>query len=164
MSELKVHNVFRVMASAMALPLVAGLFIACSQDLYQQRTARMNGTLRAFYDHLKADRTSAALVENEKLEALAASLRAEIQQRGPLSANQVDRDWMLLKTAQEAAAENWLTLARYFVLKGRYEEAGGAYRRILNAYSDALYQPYLDQARTGFHNLEILTSGRKPLR
>ena len=103
-------------ASTLSL-LLALLLWGCVQDVYQQRAGTMKTYVRAFYDHLEADRVTAAVLENEQIEALARDMEAGIRRRAHQTAtNQVDRDWMQVKSANETAAENWLALAKYFVL------------------------------------------------
>jgi hypothetical protein len=74
----------------------------------------MKTHIRNFYNHLRSDRVRAALLENERLESIASTIGAEIRQSRPsLADNQVNRNWVLLKTVNQAAAENWLNLGRY---------------------------------------------------
>jgi hypothetical protein len=131
----------------------------CTQDLYQQRTTMMKGHIKGFYDHLGSDRVKAAVLENERLEGLASTVGAEIRQsRQSLADNQVNRDWVLLKTAHEAAAENWLNLGRYFAHHKQYDEARGAYRRVLTTYRDEAFRAYREQANAGIHDLDMMSS------
>lgn len=152
-------------ASGIFIGLLALFSAACAQDLYQQRTALMKTHIRNFYQHLQADHVMSAVVENEKLEGLASTIGAEIRQsRDPFAANRVNRDWVQLKTANQAAADNWLNLGRYFLHHKRYEEARGAYRRVLNTYHDEdYYRPYVEQAQAGLQDVEmILNPSRTP--
>jgi hypothetical protein len=139
--------------------LMAVLCASCAQDLYEQRTASMKTHIRAFYDHLRSDRVTAAVIENEKLEAMASMVGTEIvRSRSPFAANQVNRDWVLVKTAKQAAAENWLNLGRYLTRRQRYDEARGAYRRVLSTYQDEPYRAYADQAKIGLQDLEMIVN------
>ncbi|MGH7231859.1 MAG: hypothetical protein ACREJU_10950 [Nitrospiraceae bacterium] len=133
--------------------------LACAQDLYQQRTDTMKKHISNFYDHLQSDRVRAAILENERLEAMASTVGAEIR-RDPqsLADNRVNRDWILFKTANQAAAENWLSLGRYLAHRKRYDEARGAYRRVLRTYHGEQFRPYLDQANAGLQDLDTIFS------
>jgi DUF1680 family protein len=136
--------------------------LSCVQDRHQQRAETIKGHTAAFYEHLQAGRVTAAIIENERIEALAAQLGQEVLERHHHPAdNEVDRDWMTLTTAREAAAENWLSLARYFVRTKRFEEARGTYKRILTSYSDPVFRRYSDQAQVGLHDLEMILAPAK---
>ena len=138
------------------------LLWGCAQDVYQQRVGTMKTHVRAFYDHLEADRVTAAVLENEQIEAMARDMEAGIRRRPHQTAtNQVDRDWMQVKSANETAAENWLALAKYFVLKKQYEQARGTYQRVLATYNGATYQTYTDRARIGLQDLDMILSPSK---
>ncbi len=136
----------------------------CAKDLYQQRTVLIKDHIRNFYDHLQSDRVRSAIFENERLEALASTIGAEIRQSPQSFAdNQVNRDWVLLKTANQAAAENWLHLGRYLTHRNRYDEALGAYQRVLSTYRDEQYQAYREQAKAGLQDIEtILVPSPRP--
>src|SRR5919204_3327813 len=97
--------------------IAAGLWLmimlSCAQDIQQRRATTIKQHVRAFYDDLAADRVAAAITENEQIEAVASVIGQEILQRRHQPAdNQIDRDWLMLRTAKEAAAENWLALGR----------------------------------------------------
>lgn len=142
--------------------LFALLLWGCAQDVYQQRAGTMKAHVRAFYEHLEADRVTAAVLENEQIEAMARDMEAGIRRRAHQpGTNQVDRDWMQAKAANETAAENWLALAKYFVLKKRYEQARGTYQRVLATYNGAAYQTYTDRARIGLQDVEMILSPSK---
>ena len=131
----------------------------CAHDLYQQRTDMMKEHIQGFYDHLRSNRVRAAVLENERLEALVSTIGAEIRQsRQSHADNQVNRDWVLLKTAREAAAENWLNLGRYFAQRKQYEEARGAYRRVLVTYQDEAFRAYREQAGAGLRDLDMMSN------
>lgn len=143
-------------------PVLALLLWSCAQDVYQQRAGTMKTHVRAFYEHLEADRVNAAVLENEQIEALARDMETGIRRRAHQTAtNQVDRDWLQVKAANETAAENWLALAKYFVLKRQYEQARGTYQRVLATYKSAAYQTYTDRARIGLQDLDMILSPSK---
>src|SRR5207249_9927734 len=94
-------------ASTLSL-LLALLLWGCVQDVYQQRAGTMKTYVRAFYDHVEADRVTAAVLENEQIEALARDMDAGIRRRAHQTATtQAHRDWTQLKSAQQTAAANW---------------------------------------------------------
>jgi len=139
--------------------LVGFLVVGCAHDIHQQRADAIKEHSRAFYEHLRADRVPAAIGENERIEALAIDLGEQIRtRRQQLGANQVDREWAMLRTAKSAAAENWLALARYLTHKERYEQARRTYQRILDTYGDPLYRSYTEQAELGLRDLNILSA------
>src|SRR5436309_14327319 len=99
-------------ASTLSL-LLALLLWGCVQDVYQQRAGTMKTHVRDFYEHLEADRVTAAVLENEQIEAMARDMEAGIRRRAhQLGTNQAERDWMQVKAANETAAKKWLALAK----------------------------------------------------
>lgn len=147
----------RTLVTPIALSMLVILWAGCAKDLYQQRTALINDHIRNFYAYLQSDRVRSAILENERLEALASTIGAEIRQSPQSFAdNQVNRDWVLLKTANQAAAENWLNLGHYLSHRKRYDEARGAYQRVLSSYRDEQYQAYREQAKAGLQNLDTI--------
>jgi hypothetical protein len=154
-----------VQASLLTMITALALLTGCAQDRHQRHAAAVKEHTAAFYDHLGAGHVTAAITENERIEALAAQLGQQILERPRHPAdNQVDRDWMTLTTAREAAAENWLSLARYFVRMKRFDEARGTYQRVLTTYSDRPFRRYRDQAQLGIRDLDLIMdpSGSKP--
>jgi len=145
------------------VPLLAGLLgSGCTRDLYQQRAETMKDHVEAFYKHLRADRVSAAILENEQIEGMAAQMEEGILRRqNQLAASDIDRDWMQVKAARETAAENWLALAKYLVLKKRYDQARGTYQRVLATYAEARYRTYAEQAKAGLRDLDLILAPAK---
>lgn len=148
---------------AMITLLVAGgLLSGCTRDLYQQRADTMKDHVEAFYKDLKADQVPAAILENEQIEAMARQMEEGILRRqNQLAASEIDRDWMQVKVAHETAAENWLALAKYLVIKKRYDQARGTYQRILATYTDVRYRTYADQAKAGLRDLDLIIAPPK---
>ena len=143
--------------------LVAGVSLsACTRDIYQQRADTMKDHVEAFYKDLKADQVSAAVLENEQIEGMARQMEEGILRRqNQLAATDIDRDWMQVKVAHETAAENWLALAKYLVIKKRYDQARGTYQRILATYPDARYRTYADRAKAGLRDLDLIIAPAK---
>jgi tetratricopeptide (TPR) repeat protein len=122
----------------------------------------MKEHVRNFYHLLEKDRVSAAIIENERIEAIASATSADALRQRPVEGSKdVDRNWGLVRTAHQAAAENWISLGRYLAHKKRYDEAQGAYRRVLNTYTDPLYRPYLEQAAAGLQDVELILQPSK---
>ena len=101
------------------LILVSGLFlVSCAHDTYQQRADLVKDHSEAFYTHLKANRVESAIRENEQIEALANEMGETVRKRAsPHGTTPVEREFALMKTANEAAAANWLALGQYFAIK-----------------------------------------------
>lgn len=136
--------------------------IGCSHDPYQERANLMKDHVEAFYSNLKSDRVASAIRDNEQIEAMAGQMGQSIRTRTNQPAmNQVDREGVLYKTASETAVENWLSLARYLVIKKRYDQARATYQRILETYTGPAYRTYTDQATAGLRDVNIVDPPRK---
>ncbi len=153
----------RLSATPRAVMVLAGLLASgCAHDIYQERADAMKDHVKAFYKHLQADQVAGATFENEQIETLAGQIEDAILRRPQQpSASEVDRDWMQAKAARETAAENWLALAKYLVLKKRYDQARGVYQRVLATYTDARSRAYADQARAGLRDLDLIIAPAK---
>lgn len=140
-----------------ALTLAAMLVAGCAHDPYQQRADAIKYHVEAFYSNLKSDRVASAIRDNEQIEAMAGQMGQSIRTRANQPAmNQVDREGVLYKTASETAVENWLSLARYLVIKKRYDQARATYQRILETYTGPAYNTYTDQAMAGLRDVNIV--------
>ncbi len=132
------------------------ILAGCAHDPYQVRTDQIKAHVEAFYAHLKADRVEAAIHENEQIETLASQLgetiRSRTQQPG---VNRMDREWVLVKTAHETAAQNWLALGQYFAIKKRYNRARAAYQRVVDTYTGSTERTYREQAARALRDLDI---------
>ncbi|WP_447978319.1 hypothetical protein [Candidatus Nitrospira bockiana] len=143
--------------------LLASIAAGCGQDRYRERTDAIKAHTKQFYSQLEDGRVEAAVRENQEIEAVAAHIGEDIRRRGhEPGANQIDRDWVQYKAANEAAVQNWLALAQYLAIKKQYERAQATYRRILDHYPQGLDQRYAEQARQGLHALRILEAGPEP--
>ena len=133
------------------------LLLSCSHDPYQERADAIKDHVEAFYSNLKSDRVASAIRDNEQIEAMAGQMGQSIRTRANQPAmNQVDREGVLYKTASETAVENWLALARYLVIKKRYDQARATYQRILETYRGPAYKIYADQAVVGLRDVNIV--------
>lgn len=136
--------------------------ISCTHDPYQQRADVIKDHIVAFYSNLKSDRVASAIRDNEQIEAMAGQMGQSIRARANQPAmNQVDREGVLYKTASETAVENWLALARYLVIKKRYDQARATYQRILETYTGPAYRTYTDQAAAGLRDVNIVDPPKK---
>lgn len=133
------------------------LAFGCAHDSYQQRADIVKDHVEAFYAHLKANRVEAAIHENEQIEAMAAimaeTVRTQAQSKG---ISQVEREFALMQTVNEAAVQNWLALGQYFSIKKQYPQARATYQRILDTYTKPTDRPYRDQARRALKDLDIM--------
>jgi len=131
--------------------------MGCAGNLYEQQTDVIKEHVETFYDHLQARRVDQAVSENEQIEAVA--LRAEENLLGRIGQmEQVEKmqEWKIIKTAKETAAENWLALGRYFTQAQQYDKARGTYQRVIETYQSPLYQTYVERAKTGLLDLELI--------
>ena len=140
------------------LLLFAALWLThCAHDTYQERADLVKNHSEAFYTHLKANRVDAAVRENELIEAMAGQMgdtvRKRAAQQGTASA---EREFALMKTANEAAAANWLALGQYFAIKKQYPQARATYQRVVDTYTNPTDRPYREQAARALRDLEIL--------
>ncbi len=144
--------------------LLALFSSGCAQDRYEQRAEVIKDHVDAFYRNLESDKVASAVLENEQIEALARDMEQGLLQRaGQMDMNQKAQEWSLVKTAHETAADNWLALARYFVVKQQYEEARGTYQRVIETYNGKPDPSYAERARTGLHDLDRIISPSKSL-
>jgi hypothetical protein len=152
----------RVLASSglIAVMLTAGG--GCSHDMHQERAATIKDHVDAFYDHLSHDRVAAAIRENEEIEAMAGRMGATIKRRvNQPGANQVDREWTDLKTANETAAQNWLALGQYLSIKKQYSQARATYQRVVDTYTGEAERTYREQAQRALRDLDMLNAPAK---
>jgi hypothetical protein len=133
------------------------LFASCAHDSYQERANLVKDHAEAFYDHLKANRVEAAVHENEQIEAMAFQMGETVRKRAAQQGTtQVEREFALMKTANEAAVTNWLALGQYFSIKKQYPQARATYQRIIDTYTNPTERPYREQAQRALKDLEIL--------
>jgi hypothetical protein len=150
----RLHN----LAGAVSCMVVGTLlFASCAHDSYQERANLVKDHAEAFYDHLKANRVEAAVHENEQIEAMAFQMGETVRKRAAQQGTtQVEREFALMKTANEAAVTNWLALGQYFSIKKQYPQARATYQRIIDTYTNPTERPYREQAQRALKDLEIL--------
>jgi len=112
----------------------------------------------AFYDHLKANQVEAAVHDNEQIEAIASQIGETVRRRAAREGTtHVEREFALMKTANEAAVTNWLALGQYFSIKKQYPQARATYQRIVDTYTIPPEGPYREQAQRALRDLDILS-------
>jgi hypothetical protein len=138
--------------------MMAGLLLTnCAHDIYQERADRVKDHAESFYSHLKANRVESAIRENEQIEAMASQMGDTVKKRAARQGSApVEREFALMKTANEAAATNWLALGQYFAIKKQYPQARATYRRVIDTYMNPTEQPYREQAQRALNDLDIL--------
>ena len=148
-----------LLASFRSLLVIACCLILanCAHDTYQERANLIKNHAEAFYDNLKSNRVESAIRNNEQIEAMASEMgntvRKRASQQGTTS---VEREFALMKTANEAAAANWLALGQYFAIKKQYAQARATYQRVLNTYNNPTDRPYRERATRALEDLNIL--------
>lgn len=139
------------------LPLLASLLSNCAHDSYDRRADMIKDHVESFYSHLKANRVEAAVHENERIEAMADEMadtvRRQAQRQGT---SPVEREFALMKTARETAAQNWMALGQYFAIKRQPGKARASYQRVVDTYTDPTERLYREQAVRAIEDLNIL--------
>jgi tetratricopeptide (TPR) repeat protein len=133
------------------------LLVYCAHDTYQERANLVKDHVEAFYTHLKANRVDSAIRENEQIEAMAGEMGQTVRRRaGQQGTTQVEREFALMKTANEAAAANWLALGQYLAIKKQYPQARATYQRVINTYTNPTDRSYREQALRALQDLDIV--------
>jgi hypothetical protein len=138
--------------------VACGLILAsCAHDTYQERPNLIKNHTGAFYDNLKANRVESAIRDNEQIEAMASEMGDTVRRRaGQQGTTTVEREFALMKTANEAAATNWLALGQYFAIKRQYPQARATYRRVIDTYTNPTDRPHREQALRALKDLDML--------
>ena len=137
---------------------VVMLAAGCAHDTYQQRANSVKEHVDGFYSSLKANRVEAAVHENEQIEAMADQMAATVRKRAQLQGTtQVEREFALMKTARETAAQNWIALGQYFAIKKQPERARATYQRVIDTYTNPTERTYREQAARALKDLDILS-------
>lgn len=144
------------------IPCVIALFLlivsGCAQDSYERRADIIKTHVGDFYGHLKANRVSAAVHENEQIEIMADHMAETVLKQGQgQGTTQVEREFALMKTARETAAQNWIALGQYFAIKQQPEKARASYQRVIDTYTDPTERVYQEQAARALNDLEIIS-------
>ena len=150
------RHVFYRTAGVIALFML--IMSGCAADPYQRRADVMKDHVETFYTHLKANRVTAAVHENEQIEAMADQMAGTVRKQGQLQGtSQVEREFALMKTARGTAAQNWIALGQYFAIKQQPERARASYQRVVDTYTDPTERTYQEQAARALKDLEILS-------
>jgi hypothetical protein len=137
---------------------VVMLAAGCAHDTYQQRANSVKEHVDGFYSSLKANRVEAAVHENEQIEAMADQMAATVRKRVQLQGTtQAEREFALMKTARETAAQNWIALGQYFAIKKQPERARATYQRVIDTYTNPTERTYREQAARALKDLDILS-------
>ncbi|MGE0644975.1 MAG: hypothetical protein AB7P24_15020 [Nitrospira sp.] len=130
----------------------------CAQDSYERRADIIKTHVGDFYDHLKANRVSAAVHENEQIEAMADQMAETVLKRAQRQGTtQVEREFALMKTARETAMQNWIALGQYFSIRQQPAMARASYQRVIATYTDQTERVYREQAMRALNDLEIVS-------
>jgi hypothetical protein len=86
--------------------LIGSLLLThCAHDTYQERANLIKNHADAFYDNLKSNRVESAIRNNEQIEVMASQMGNTVKKRaGQQGTTSVEREFALMKTANEAAA------------------------------------------------------------
>lgn len=148
--------------TACVIALFVLIMSGCAPDPYQRRADVIKTHVEGFYGHLKANRVGAAVHENEQIEVMADQMAETVRKRGQVQGTtQVEREFALMKTARETAAQNWIALGQYFAIKEQPERARASYQRVIDTYTDSAERGYREQAVRALKDLEIV-SGPDP--
>ena len=133
------------------------MLASCAHDTYQERANLIKDHTGAFYDNLKANRVESAIRDNEQIEAMASEMGNTVRKRGAQQGSTtVEREFALMKTANETAATNWLALGQYFAIKRQYPQARATYRRVIDTYTNPSDRPYREQALRALRDVDMI--------
>lgn len=141
--------------------LLAGILSlhGCAGNRYEQKAETIKEYVNSFYENLEARKVEEAVYANQQIETVALESEAYLLRRvGQMSHAERTREWKVIKSARETAAENWLSLARYFLQVGEYERARLTYKRLIESYSDPAYETYVTRATTGLRDVDLFLS------
>ena len=141
---------------SMVLVACSLILASCAHDTYQERANLIKDHADAFYDDLKANRVESAIRDNEQIEAMASQMGDTVRKRASQQGTTTVREFALMKTANEAAATNWLALGQYFAIKRQYPQARATYRRLIDTYTNPTDRPYREQALRALKDLDML--------
>jgi hypothetical protein len=144
--------------SLAALLFITLLAANCAHDTYQKRADILKDHVEGFYSNLKVNRVEAAVHENEAIESMANQMADTVRKRAKLQGTtQVEREFALMQTARETAAQNWIALGQYFAIKKQPERARITYQRIIDTYTNPAERPYREQAARALKDIDLLS-------
>ncbi len=141
------------------LALLTLIVSSCAHDTYQQRADAMKNHVETFYTYLETNQVEAAIHENQQIEAMADQMAETVLKRAQLlGTSQVEREFALMKTARETAAQNWIALGQYFAIKQQTDKARASYQRVVDAYTNPPERTYREQAARALKDLDIVST------
>jgi hypothetical protein len=146
-----------------ALALLLVTLSGCAHNTYERRADIIKDHVEAFYSYLKANQVEAAVHENHRIEAMADDMADRIKKQAQLQGTSlVTREFALMMTARETAAQNWIALGQYFAIRQQPERSRATYQRVVDTYTNPAESRYREQAARAINDLEILSpaSGR----
>lgn len=153
----------QIVSGVYTLALLVATLSSCTHDVYGQRAAIIEDHVEAFYSYLKSNQVEAAIHENHRIEAMADEMAETVKQQAQLhGTSHVEREFALMKTARETAAQNWIALGQYFAIKQQPEKARASYQRVVDTYTNPAELRYREQAARAIEDLKITApaSGR----
>ena len=140
------------------LACLAVTFSGCAHDTYQHRADIIKDHVEAFYSHLKANRVGAAVHENQQIEAMADEMAETVRKRAQLQGtSHAEREFALMKTARETAAQNWIALGQYFAISRQTDQARATFQRVVETYTNPTERTYREQAARALKDLTIVS-------
>jgi hypothetical protein len=137
--------------------LIVILLAGCAGDRYHQQMNNVKNHVERFYSHLQSHRVAQAVSDNEQIEVIALRTEEHLLRRvGQLDQGEKMREWKIIKTAKETAAENWFALARYFLEVKQYDKARSTYRRVMETYQGSPYHSYVERAKMGLRDVDAI--------
>lgn len=141
------------------LALLVLITSSCAHDTHKQRADVIKDHVEDFYAHLKANRVGAAVHENQQIEVMADQMAETVRKRAQLQGtSQVKREFALMKTARETAAQNWIALGQYFAIKQQTDKARASYQRVVDTYTNPAERTYREQAARALKDLDIVST------
>lgn len=159
-NDMTIRSLLRNSLLAYTLACLAGTFSGCAQDTYQHRADIIKNHVEGFYSHLKANRVGAAVHENQQIEVMADELAETVKKRAQLhGTSHAEREFALMKTARETAAQNWIALGQYFAINQQTDQARATYQRVVETYTNPTERTYREQAARALKDLTIMSPG-----
>jgi TolA-binding protein len=157
-SDMTIRSLLRNSLLAYTLACLAVTFSGCAHDTYQHRAEIIKDHVEAFYSHLKANRVGAAVHENQQIEAMADEMAETVTKRVQLQGtSHAEREFALMKTARETAAQNWIALGQYFAINRQTDQARATYQRVVETYTNPTERTYREQAARALKDLTIVS-------
>ena len=150
----------RPILHAVGCTLFAFTLIAsgCALSPYQEQADMIKERVDNFYVHLKSNRVAAAVHENQQIEAMADEMGETVRMRAKMyGTSQAGREFALMKTARETAAQNWLALGQYFAIKQQPDKARATYQRVIDTYTSPTERGYREQAARALKDLGLVS-------